>query len=154
MRELAEFVERLFDRVERFIRRVLNIEREKQPPPNAPYLFFEEGNMSDVRVRVSWPLTRAGGRPLPLTEIAKADVQVAVVDQPEMYGGDRELLPDGNPHVEFVQTELEAGSWFFRARVVDTEGRKSAWKTAEVVVDGELTSPDSPLVELTLEDPA
>lgn len=77
----------------------------------------------DVRVRWSLPMERDDGSPMALAEIRGVRLQISADGQ--NWGNLRtaDQLP---PQVsEYIQRDLEAGTWHFRAYVVDMFDQES-----------------------------
>lgn len=84
-------------------------------------------------VTVAWvlPLTRQGGGPLPLSEIAHTQVELSA-DGGDNFGLLVQVPPNGIQQA-FVP-DLEIGQWIFRITVVDTDGRSGTPYLEDVTV--------------------
>jgi len=77
--------------------------------------------VANVRVTFDYPTTRKSGRPLSPSDIQHVRLMLSA-DGGASYATVATLPP---PTREYTQTELEPGSWGFRAVCVDTAGRES-----------------------------
>lgn len=108
--------------------------------------------MANVRARVTWPTEREGGRPVALSEIDGVKIELGVADQNEFYRTLVTIEPDGEPFVEHVQTELDAGQWFFRFTTSDNLGTPPTVVVRAITVGGgELSKLKAPEITLTEE---
>lgn len=100
--------------------------------------------MFNVNVTWTLPTTRKpSGRPLPLEEIAGVEVSISAngVDFSTPV-----FVPSNQTGYPF--TELEDGTWHFRGRCKDTDGRPGEYLTASITHD---ESPPGPLESFTVE---
>jgi len=94
-------------------------------------------------VNVSWayPTTRESGLPINPADIAGMTLEMSVDNTTwSLYNNFAANV------TSTVVPELEAGEWFFRGTVQDTDGRDSAPLVASVVVPDE--TPPGPLANL------
>ena len=103
--------------------------------------------MQDVRLRWTWPTSR-GGKPLPLTDIAHARIEISA-DGGVNYG-QLAQVPATAPTASFIQTELEPGTWFFRVTVVDTQTPPAESPPAVASITLRYPAPDG-IADLTIE---
>lgn len=150
---MREFLRRLL----RWLAELLGLredEPERQPPARAA-LTLEVIDM-DLIATATWPTQRAGGRPLPQSQIAQGQFYLAVVDEDSWYEpwGDP-VVPDGADAVSKTQPDIDLGEWFVRFVVTDTQAEpKSSTATASIVVgSGELAAPGTAGLSLETADP-
>ena len=100
--------------------------------------------MATVKVRWSLPTTRESGLPLDPADIAGVELSLSA------DGGANFGLFDTYPPsvLEAQVTELEPGTWVFRGVVVDSDGRRSAPRTAVQVIED--ATPPGALLTLEL----
>ena len=95
--------------------------------------------MANVRIRYDLPTARVDGKALPIDQIAGVRVLISA-DGGTNFGLLNVVPPSQN---EYLQTELEAGTWVFRLEVEDTNGQRSAPVDLQAVIVPALPNPVS-----------
>jgi len=147
----------MWQRLLEFLRNLIRRLFQRESPPGPIVLEFisisilqegEEIDMEDTIIRVIWPTTRADGSPLLLGHISHAVVELAVRNDPDWFGSPRTIPPTpGEPFTEYTQQAMDAGTYYFRARCVDIEGREGEEVIVQHMVGGgTVDSPPGPVV--------
>ena len=86
--------------------------------------------MANVKVQWALPDTRESGRPLPVSEIARVDIEISA--DGENFGAIGSFPPDV---LETTVEALDTGDWLFRGTVVHVSGKVSDPLFASVAID-------------------
>ena len=86
-----------------------------------------------ANVKVSWklPSTRESGKPLAAADVKHVDVQMSA-DQGANFVSLHHVIP---PVLELMVTDLEPGTYQFKAFAVDTKDRVGKPGTAQITID-------------------